>query len=46
MASWVDELGSDLQIQLKDKAKELGAYSLAVDESADGTDTVRSVFRH
>lgn len=41
VASWVDELGSDLQIRLKDKAKDSGAYSLAVDESADGTDNAQ-----
>lgn len=41
MASRVDELASDLQIQLKCKAKEFVLYSLAADESTDRTDTVQ-----
>ncbi|XP_056123046.1 general transcription factor II-I repeat domain-containing protein 2-like [Rhinichthys klamathensis goyatoka] len=41
MASRVDELGSDLKIQLKAKAKDFVAYSLAIDESADRTDTAQ-----
>ncbi len=45
MASRVDELGSDLQIQLKEKAKDFIAYSLAIDESADRMDTAQlSIF--
>lgn len=45
MASRVDELACDLQIQFKEKAKDFVAYSLAIDESADGTDTAQlSVF--
>ncbi|XDV39475.1 hypothetical protein PO909_008719 [Leuciscus waleckii] len=45
MASRVDELGSDLKIQLKEKAKDFVAYSLAIDESADRTDTAQlSIF--
>lgn len=45
MASWVDELASDLQIQLKTKAKEFVSYSLAADESTDRTDTAQlSIF--
>ncbi|KAI7811513.1 putative general transcription factor II-I repeat domain-containing protein 2A-like, partial [Triplophysa rosa] len=41
VASRVDELASDIQAQLKDKAKDFVAYSLAVDESADKTDTAQ-----
>ncbi|KAL0152417.1 hypothetical protein M9458_052140 [Cirrhinus mrigala] len=41
MARRVDELGTDLQIQLKEKDNELIAYSLAIDESADRTDTAQ-----
>lgn len=45
MASRVDELASDLQMQLKVKAKEFVAFSLAADESTDRTDTAQlSVF--
>lgn len=45
MASRVDELAFDLQIQLKDKPEDFVAYSLAVDESADRMDTVQlSIF--
>ncbi|KAI7805541.1 putative general transcription factor II-I repeat domain-containing protein 2A-like [Triplophysa rosa] len=36
VASRVDELASDIQAQLKDKAKDFVAYSLAVDESTFG----------
>ncbi|KAL0152419.1 hypothetical protein M9458_052142 [Cirrhinus mrigala] len=44
-ASRVDELGTDLQIQLKEKDNDLIAYSLAIDESADRTDTAQlSIF--
>ena len=39
------ELASDLQIQLKAKAKEFVSYSLAADESTDRTDTAQlSIF--
>ena len=45
MASRVDELASDLQTQLKTKAKEFVSYSLAADESTDRTDTAQlSIF--
>ncbi|KAK0138753.1 General transcription factor II-I repeat domain-containing protein 2 [Merluccius polli] len=45
VASRVDELASDLQIQLKAKAKEFVSYSLAADESTDRTDTAQlSIF--
>lgn len=45
VASRVDELASDTQAQLKDKAMDFVAYSLAVDESADKSDTAqRSVY--
>ena len=45
VASQVDELAFDLQIQLKAKAKEFVSYSLAADESSDRTDTAQlSIF--
>ena len=45
VASRVDELASDLQIQLKAKAKEFVSYWLAADESTDRTDSAQlSIF--
>lgn len=45
VASRVDELASDVESQLKTKAKDFISYSLAVDESTDRTDTAQlSIF--
>ncbi|KAK0141889.1 General transcription factor II-I repeat domain-containing protein 2 [Merluccius polli] len=45
VASWVDELASDLQIHLKTKAKEFVLYLFATDESTDRTDNAQlSIF--
>lgn len=45
VADRVCELATDLQAQLMEKGKDFIAYSLAVDESADATDTAQlSIF--